>query len=569
LVSDGDLMRGVLRIFLNTGGSYRWVVLGCVLLSTIADGIGIASLLPLVTVALEGNVGLNSEISEAVVRGLAAVGLEPELGPLLLVVVGAITVKALVTLLTLRTINHAVSDVAAEVRRRLVKSVLQVRWAYFARQPIGRLANAVSLDSSRSAEAFSLAATFIATVLQAAVYSVIAVLASWQIALFAVAAGAIMVGVLQPFVRLSRTWSRRQRRRTEELVMLTTDTLSSIKPLRAMSRQAHLESFFDDKVHRLRRALRRQALSKYAMKALREPLTAALMAGAFYLAYVRLGWPLPELIVMGVLFRRLIGAIGDAQEQLQAAVNVEASYWAVHHLIEEAEGQREVLRGGRAPTLAHSIQLADVSFSYGDKLVLDRFSMVARAGQLTVLSGASGAGKTTITDLILGLYEPQSGRVLLDGVPLAEIDLQRWRAMVGYVPQELGLFHDSVLANVTLGDPAISEEAVVKALRLAGAWDFVRELPEGLNTSVGERGARLSGGQRQRVALARALVLEPKLLILDEVSSALDPQTEAEICANVRACAGERTIVAITHRPIWVEVADRVYHVGVDEEEAA
>ena len=105
-------MRGVLRIFLNTGGSYRWVVLGCVLLSTIADGIGIASLLPLVTVALEGNVGLNSEISEAVVRGLAAVGLEPELGSLLLVVVGAITVKALVTLLTLRTINHAVSDVA-------------------------------------------------------------------------------------------------------------------------------------------------------------------------------------------------------------------------------------------------------------------------------------------------------------------------------------------------------------------------------------------------------------------------------------------------------------------------
>ena len=99
-----------------------------------------------------------------------------------------------------------------------------MRWAYFARQPIGRLANAVSLDSSRSAEAFSLAATFIATVLQAAVYSVIAVLASWQIALFAVAAGAIMVGVLQPFVRLSRTWSRRQRRRTEELVMLTTDT---------------------------------------------------------------------------------------------------------------------------------------------------------------------------------------------------------------------------------------------------------------------------------------------------------------------------------------------------------
>lgn len=560
-------MRGVIQIFLTTGGNFRWVVLGCVLLGTVADGIGIASLVPLITVALQGNVAGDSGISAAVTRALAMIGVEPKLGPLLVLVVSAITAKALLTLLTLRTINYAVSDVAANVRRRLVKSVLQVKWAYFARQPIGRLANAVSLDSSRSAEAFSLAANFIANSLQALIYVVIALYASWQIAVFAVVAGLALVAVLQPFVRLTKIWSRRQRRRTEELVMLTTDTLSSIKPLRAMSRQGHLEGFFDTKVDQLRRALRRQALSKYVMKALREPLQAVVLASAFYLAYGRFGWPLPELIVMGVLFRRLLGSIGDAQEQLQAAVNVEASYWAVHRLIEEAEEQREELRGGREPTLEHSIQLADVSFNFGDKAVLERFSMEARAGQLTVLSGASGGGKTTITDLILGLHEPQSGQVLLDGVPLAEIDLHRWRSMVGYVPQELGLFHDTVLANVTLGDPQIPEAAVIRALELAGAWDFVRELPEGLGTSVGERGAKLSGGQRQRVALARALVLEPKLLILDEVSSALDPDTEAEICANIRAIAGERTIIAITHRQIWIDIADRVYHVGAEEVE--
>ena len=560
-------MRGVIQIFLTTGGSFRWVVLACVLLGTVADGIGIASLR-----AADhrgdgrqyrwrfGNLG----------RGHACPGRDrgrARLGPLLVLVVSAITAKALLTLLTLRTINYAVSDVAANVRRRLVKSVLQVKWAYFARQPIGRLANAVSLNSSRSAEAFSLAANFIATSMQALIYVVIALYASWQIAVFAVVAGLALVAVLQPFVRLTKVWSRRQRRRTEELVMLTTDTLSSIKPLRAMSRQGHLEGFFDEKVDKLRRALRRQALSKYVMKALREPLSAIVLASAFYLAYGRFGWPLPELVVMGVLFRRLLGSIGDAQEQLQSAINVEASYWAVHRLIEEAEQQREELRGGREPTLNHSIQLADVSFNFGDKAVLERFSMEARAGQLTVLSGASGGGKTTITDLILGLHEPQSGQVLLDGVPLPEIDLHRWRSMVGYVPQELGLFHDTVLANVTLGDPQIPEAAVIRALELAGAWDFVRELPEGLATSVGERGARLSGGQRQRVALARALVLEPKLLILDEVSSALDPDTEAEICANIRAIAGERTIIAITHRQIWIDIADRVYHVGAEEVE--
>src|SRR5690606_8181824 len=133
------------------------------------------------------------------------------------------------------------------------------------------------------------------------------------------------------------------------------------------------------------------------------------------------------------------------------------------------------------------------------------------AGQLTVITGASGAGKTTLTDLLLGLYLPDRGEVLIDGVPLAEIDLQCWRSMVGYVPQELILFHDTVLANITLGDPTISEERAEAALRAAGAWGFVSSLPRGLHTIVGERGTRLSGGQRQRVALARALVHDPKL----------------------------------------------------------
>jgi ATP-binding cassette subfamily C protein len=306
-------------------------------------------------------------------------------------------------------------------------------------------------------------------------------------------------------------------------------------------------------------------MSKHATKILREPIMAALLGLGFWVAHVRIGVGLPELIVTGLLLRRLVSTVGDVQEHLQLAVGIEASYWAVHGLIDEAEREREVLAGGRTPTLERAIELRDVDFAFGDRPVLERFSMVADSGRLTVLSGASGAGKTTITDLILGLYAPQRGQVLLDGVPLDDIDVRRWRGMVGYVPQELGLFHDTVLANVTLGDPAIGEDRVWHALDLAGAAEFVRALADGLQTSVGERGTMLSGGQRQRIALARALVLEPRLLILDEVSSALDPETEAEICANVRNLTGRRTIIAITHRPIWVEMADRVYQVGLAE----
>jgi ATP-binding cassette subfamily C protein len=175
--------------------------------------------------------------------------------------------------------------------------------------------------------------------------------------------------------------------------------------------------------------------------------------------------------------------------------------------------------------------------------------------------GPSGAGKTTLADIILGLYPPDKGRITVDGVPLTEIDLFSWRRLVGYVPQDLVLFHDSIQANVTLGDPQISRAEVREALQMAGAWEFIQALPEGLETGVGQSGTKLSGGQRQRIALARALVCKPKLLILDEVTSALDPHTEQQICANVRQLAGETTVFAITHRAALLEIADRRYRI--------
>jgi ATP-binding cassette subfamily C protein len=230
-------------------------------------------------------------------------------------------------------------------------------------------------------------------------------------------------------------------------------------------------------------------------------------------------------------------------------------------MIVEAKSEREAFVGRRTPTLTRGLTLDRVSFGFGSRLVLDDVSMAFPADQLSVIMGPSGVGKTTLVDLLLGLYAPQRGRILIDGAPLTELDLRAWRGMIGYVPQEIILLHDTVFANLALGDPGITAEEAAGALRTAGAWPFVASLPDGLSTTVGERGIQLSGGQRQRIALARALLFKPKLLILDEVTSALDPATEAEICANVRALDGSFTILAITHRPAWVDVADRLYEI--------
>jgi len=230
--------------------------------------------------------------------------------------------------------------------------------------------------------------------------------------------------------------------------------------------------------------------------------------------------------------------------------------------IEGAKSESENPPDGAAPSLAREIRFDGVGFRYREQWILRNVALVIPAGGITVIVGSSGAGKTTVIDLVTALLRPQEGEIWIDDLPLQRADWRAWRRMIGYVPQDTVLLHDTIRNNVTLGDPELAEADAVTALRAAGIWDVVSAMPEGLDTIVGERGGKLSGGQRQRVALARALAHRPRLLILDEATSALDPETEAAICRTLEGLRGEHTIVAISHQSPLVEVADRVYRMG-------
>ena len=557
-------MLGVLRIFFGNAGTGQWTVLGCLLLAGLAEGIGLAGLLPLLTVAF-GDPGSDSApINTIVFSAFDAIGLPARFEVLLVVVVVGIIVKAILIILAMKTVGYAVADVATKLRTKLIDSLLAVQWSYFTRQPVGRIANAVSLEATRCGEAYLLAALVVSSLIQSVIYLTLAFFVSWPLALISLSIGCFIALSLNVFVRISKRAGRRQTKRTMELVSHLSDALVSIKPLKAMSRHEHFTNLFDKKIRSLRKALRRQAVSKQIVRNLQEPMLAVFLAIGFYLVMTRWSLQIAELIVMGLLLERTVTAIAKVQQQLQKAVVVESAYWAVHNLIHEADAEREPVRGAKQPTLTRACALDDVWLSFGENPVLSGVSIEVPANQLTVITGASGVGKTTLTDLILGLHRADRGEILIDGVSLDEIDIKAWRGMVGYVAQELTLFHDTVLINVTLGDPSISWERARGALKAAGAWDFVAELPDGIMTPVGERGTKLSGGQRQRIAIARALVNNPKMLILDEVTSAVEPATELEICKNISRLTDQLTILAITHRPVWVAAADRVYHLDSD-----
>jgi ATP-binding cassette subfamily C protein LapB len=212
------------------------------------------------------------------------------------------------------------------------------------------------------------------------------------------------------------------------------------------------------------------------------------------------------------------------------------------------------------PTLRGDIEFRNVSFSYPSQsgVSLDAVSFRIVAGERVGIIGRVGSGKTTIERLILGLYPPSSGNVLVDGVELRQFDPAALRRGIGHVPQDVMLFNGSVRENIVLGAPSTDDAAVLRAAQIAGVSDFVNRLPNGFDLAVGERGEALSGGQRQAIAIARAVLLSPPVLVLDEPSSAMDNRSEELFKARLATELEGRTLLLITHRASLLTLVNRL-----------
>jgi ATP-binding cassette subfamily C protein len=340
-----------------------------------------------------------------------------------------------------------------------------------------------------------------------------------------------------------------------------TDVLTSIKPLKAMARERQSDAVLTETTHKLNRALQKQVLSKAALGSFQEPILTVFLVMVLYLALKYWNPSMTTMIAMVFFIAKILKQVEKIQKEYANLVEFESAYWSLQGKIGTARDAREVLTGTLHPTFRTAIRMEAVSFAYNAHEVLKEVSLEIPAGSFVTLMGPSGSGKTTVADLLIGLLRPQKGDIWIDGEPLSQIDIRRWREMIGYVPQENLLMHDTILKNVTLGEAGLGAADVEAALRAAGAWDFVQFMPGGVHTVVGERGSVLSGGQRQRIAIARALVKRPVLLILDEATTALDPKTERDICATLTRLKGDLTILAISHQSALTESADIVYRV--------
>ncbi|MBT3361622.1 MAG: ABC transporter ATP-binding protein [Rhodospirillaceae bacterium] len=553
------------------------------LISAILDGIGVLALLPAIGMFL-GGTGIESDphpVIQGFIRVFESVGIPFNLETLLGFILAVILFKVIFTLFAHIQVAVAQSQSVEQMRRDLISRLLQARWEFFTRQPTGRLSNAITNESRSFGQLYSQFADIVSTILQACAYLITALAISSQVTLGAIVVGAVMLLLLSRFIGATQRNSRRMTMLTSGFSARLIDSLMGMKPLKAMGMAAQLQPILHKDIRMLRQISVRLLLLKKALTSSQEIIRTVALVGVIYIFSAFSPTSIEALLVIAFVFMRTLETFGRFQKQWQGVVQTEVPYRHVRGLLDYARVNEERDNGDISGiSLSRDIRFENVSFAYstddgggadlyfrsseGDAPVvpvIKDMNLRICAGEFVCLLGSSGAGKTTLADLLIGLILPQEGRILVDDTPLEEFSLHAWRRAIGYVPQDVFLFNGSIRDNITMGDDIYSDSEIYEAIFRAGAEEFISKLDSGLDSQVGERGVTLSGGQRQRICIARALVRRPQLLILDESTSALDSRTEQEIALTVRSLTPQVTVVAITHRPALADISDVVIHI--------
>ena len=524
-----------------------------------AAALSVMALVPLADFMLDPSLAKPSRITRIVIDGLEAIGSHPTFwifGSLFVVsnfLKGSLEVA----------LRYAILRIKYAVGRGLIGDALhtffKARWGFFSGSDQGRLLNTLNRELNTIGDTLGALATLLAQIIQLCIYLAVPLWLNAQLTLTALGL-ALLFG--SPFMLLHKVSYRFGIRNTETanvMMGVLSEVLGAARLILGFGRQNQASKrYLDAFDQHIKVTLRSQTLGT-ALPKLFQPMT--MMA-----IVIAMGFAVQQQVrisELAAVMWSLLGAMPILAALLQGNISISNFLPSYEQLVslrksaaefEEIQGDRIFLR------LEQGIEFKDLSFTYpGRTQTLTDIRLHLRKGRMTALVGESGSGKSTVTDLVLGLQIPDKGQVLIDGVPLGEWQQNSFRERIGYVPQDPQLFHSTIRDNLLWSFEQAKEDDLWEALRLANAAALVKELPQSIDTVVGDRGIRLSGGQRQRIALARALLRKPELLILDEATSALDSESERLIQQSIEQVAQDTTILVVAHRLSTIAKADQVY----------
>ncbi len=528
------------------------------------EGVGLLLLIPLLQlIGLDAQHGGMGRLMAVVRHAFDTVGVAVTLPRVLLLYVAVIALQSVVQRWQAIVSAALRRDLVDLLRGRLYRAVAGTSWLYFSRHRASLFLQILTSKVDRVASAAYYLIDLVVTLVISLVYIAMAVRVSATMTAAVVAGGLLLALVFRGRLREARALGADSGAASTRLYAATSDFLESMKLAKGYGAEdRHAGSFagYSSALSQKARAEMRAGSRTRQWLAIG---SAAMLAFMVYLATSVMAMPPASIFLLMFLFARLVPRLTSLYDKAQSLAGELPEF----ELVAVAEAQALAAAEPRAAehreiALSRALDLRSVMFSYSESRVspaLIDVTLSCAARTTTAIVGPSGAGKSTIADLLLGLIQPLEGHVLVDGAPLSAEVLRAWRAQIGYVPQETLLFHDTVLANLRWAKPDATDDEIWHALTLAAAADFVRGLPEGLHTVLGDRGVLISGGERQRLALARALVRKPRLLILDEATSSLDSENEQRIQEAIERLHEQITIVVITHRLSTIRNVDLIH----------
>lgn len=459
--------------------------------------------------------------------------------------------------------SYTALNLADRLRKRVFEQLQSLSLGYYSKVKTGELMNSLRGEVNQIQQAFDVISIFITQGTTLTVYFITMFLLSWQLTLASIVIFSFLAVGVAAITRRVREASFAVPVANKRFTSVSLEFINGIRTVHASATQA----FERKRFHQAAREVHKAATTVADLSKLVQPLSQGVSSTALILMVVvafnlLVGeGQLSPVLLLTFLFAlsRTLPIVSTLNAASSKLSSFQGSLQSVGELLRR--DNKPYLKDGTVQfeDLKRSIDFVSVDFGYDpNELVLSNVTLSIKQGETTALVGASGAGKTTLADLIPRFYDPTQGRILIDGVDLRELEINSLRRKMAIVSQDTFIFNASALYNIGYGLEEIDHDLIYEAARQANALEFIQELPNGFETKLGDRGVRLSGGQRQRIAIARALLRNPEILILDEATSALDSVTEKLIQESLTKLSQGRTVIAIAHRLSTIVNADRV-----------
>jgi ABC-type multidrug transport system fused ATPase/permease subunit len=544
-----------------------YLIFGLTVAAALAQGFGITLLLPLLRTSQSGGNPEDMGTAEQYLKALLeTMGIAESMTGILTFIAVTFVAKGALQFVKGGYQGYLQAQLLRELKTKLFDAYSGMDYRYYIRQNAGHFINVINQQVNQFFQSFTNFIGFTTQVVNAASYFGIAFAIAWRFALMALGVGIVLLFLFKYLNSYVRRLSRKRSAEMSTLNKLLVQSLQAFKYIVSTGQTKHLREGVVDSVQRLTGYIFRQRTAGAFTAALKEPVSVLLIVSLIAVQVTVFNDPIAPIFVALLLFHRGMQAVISVQSGWQGTMDKIGSVEMVDDEFETVLTHQEQSGTRQLAPLNESIELRNVHFAYNeeDGDVLRDINVDIPANTSVALVGESGAGKSTLVDLLTLMLKPRTGTMTIDGVPHDEVDLASWRDQIGYVSQETVVFDDTVANNISLwqgdieDDPALRERLIHAAER-AHAHHFIKELPNGYHTVVGDRGVRLSGGQRQRLFVARELFKQPNLLLLDEATSDLDTASEQHIQSSIDALQGEVTVVLIAHRLSTVKNADRVY----------